>query len=95
MIWNLGFGWLVMMIGCVTILAFILAMALDALMGREGFGPVGNAFVLTCGFFLSIYLFNIYGYNLSDMKWGAGAGIMGAFVGITSLALVKGMLSRW
>ncbi|MGY6708044.1 MAG: hypothetical protein ACXIVF_06920 [Rhizobiaceae bacterium] len=95
MIWNLGFGWLTLMIGCVTILAFILAMALDALMGRESFGPVGNAFVLTGSFFLSIYLFNIFGYNLSDMKWGAGAGVLGAFVGISSLAVVKGLLNRW
>lgn len=95
MIWNLGFGWLALMIGCVTILAFILAMALDALMGRDGFGPVGNAVVLTAGFFLSIYLFNTFGYNLADMKWGAGAGVLGAFVAISSLATLKGLLNRW
>ena len=95
MIWNLGFGWLVLMIGCVAILAFILAMALDALMGRDGFGPVGNAVVLTSGFFLSIFLFNSFGYNLADMKWGAGAGVLGAFVAITSLATFKGLLNRW
>jgi hypothetical protein len=94
MIWNLGFGWLVLMAGCVSILAFMLALGLDALMGREGFGPVGNAFVLTGGFFLSIFVFNSFGYNLADMKWGAAAGIGGAFVCMTTLALTKGLLSR-
>jgi hypothetical protein len=94
MIWNLDFGWLVLMVGCVTILAFILAMGLDALMGREGFGPVGNAFVLSSGFFLAIFLANTLDYNLADMTWGAGVGIAGAFVSLVSLAFAKGLLSR-
>jgi fluoride ion exporter CrcB/FEX len=94
MIWNLAFGWLVMMVACVTILAFILAMALDALMGREGFGPVGNAFVLTGGFFLAIFLANTLDYNLADMTLGAIVGVCGAFVTLASLAVAKGLLNR-
>jgi hypothetical protein len=94
MIWNLPFGWLMLTIGCVTILAFILSMGLDAVMGREGFGPVGNAFVLTSGFFLAIFIFNSFGYNLADMKWAAGAGLLGAFASMTLLAIGKGLLNR-
>lgn len=95
MIWNLGFGWLVLMAGCVSIVAFMLSLGLNALMGRDGFGPVGNAFVLTGGFFLSIFVANTFGYNLADMRWGAGVGIGGAFVCMVMMSLTKGLLSRW
>jgi sterol desaturase/sphingolipid hydroxylase (fatty acid hydroxylase superfamily) len=94
MIWNLAFWWLVLMVSCVSILAFILAMGLNALMGREGFGPVGNAVVLTGGFFLAIFAANTLGYELADMTRGAIVGISGAFVSLVSMAVAKGLLNR-
>ena len=67
MLWNLGFMWLAMAVAAVVILSFIVATALNALIGEEGFGATGNAAVMAAGFFVGIYLANSLGYRLADI----------------------------
>jgi hypothetical protein len=76
------------MVGCVTHPGLHPgAMGLDALMGREGFGPVGNAFVLTGGFFLSIFLQHP---RLQSRRHEMGAGRHpGAFVVTGRMAVAR------
>ncbi|MEO9613354.1 MAG: hypothetical protein ABJG86_07960 [Nitratireductor sp.] len=94
MIWNLSFGWLLMAVGTVCILSFIFALALNAIIGRDGFGPFGTMVVLTGGFFASIYAVNAYGISLRKVQEAAFAGLGGAFVILVFLLLVKGVIRR-
>jgi hypothetical protein len=95
MLWNLDSGWLLMAFAVVGILAFIVAMALNAIMGEDGFGATGNAIVITCGFFLSIFVANHLGYRLSDLRLAVVTGVGGAFACLAVLAAMKAALNRF
>ena len=94
MLWNLGSEWLLMAFAGVGIMSFILAMALNAIMGEDGFGPVGNAVFITAGFFLSIFIANNFGFRLGDLKMAIAMGLAGAFACLTVLAVLKAALNR-
>lgn len=94
MVWNLDTGWLLMAVLCVGILAFILSMALNAIMGEDGFGATGNAVVITAGFFGTVFAANVFGYRLSDLREVVVVGMAGAFLCLTALLLGKAVLAR-
>lgn len=94
MLWNLGSEWLLMAFVVVGIVSFILAMALNAIMGEDGFGAVGNAVIITAGFFLAIFVANNFGYRLTDLRLAAATGLGGAFACLTVLAVLKAALNR-
>jgi len=94
MIWNLDFIWLAIAFAVVGIIAFMLSLALDAIMSGEGFGPSGNAFILAGGFFLSIYGFNWYGIRFREAAEAAMMGTAGAFALFFVLALAKAAVTR-
>ena len=94
MVWNLDAGWLVLSFATVGILSFIVAMALNAVMGEDGFGATGNAVVIAGGFFLAILVANGLGYVLVDLKQVLWTGFGGAFVCMFLLASAKVFLSR-
>jgi hypothetical protein len=94
MLWNMDQMWLLMAVTVVAILGFIVALALDAIMGREGFGPLGNMAVITAGFFLGIFVANYFGVRLNDMTRAAVTGVGGAFVSLFVLAAIKGAMDR-
>lgn len=94
MLENLETSWLMMAVTVVAILSFIFGMALDSLMGVEGFGPIGNMLVVSSGFFLGIFLANVYGIRFYDLKTAVGAGLIGAFVCLAVLAFIKAQLGR-
>ena len=95
MLWNLGAGWLLMAVVVVAILSFIVATALNALLGREAFGATGNAVVITVGFFLGILAANNLGYRLADVKLAVAVGLGGAFVCFSLLVALKAALRRF
>lgn len=95
MVWNLDIGWLLMAVVCVGILAFILSMALNAIMGDDGFGQTGNAGVITVGFFATIFVANTFGYRLADLREAVIVGMAGAFLLLTVLAVGKAVLARF
>lgn len=94
MLWNLDPGWLLIAFAVVGILSFIVAMALNAIMGEDGFGATGNAVVITAGFFLAIFVANHLGYRLIDLRMAVATGLGGAFACLALLAVMKAALNR-
>lgn len=94
MIWNLDTSWLMMAVAIVSMLSFFLGMALDGVMGDDGFGAVGNTVIITTGFFLGIFIANTYGIYLKDLKLAITAGLCGAFLALGTLAISKSILAR-
>lgn len=94
MLWNLAPGWLLLAFVTVGILSFILAMALDAIMGESGFGAVGNALIITAGFFLAIAAADKFDVRLGGLEQAVAAGMGGSFVCLAALTVMKGLLER-
>ena len=94
MLWNLGTGWLVLAVTVVAILSFIVAIALNALLGEEGFGATGNSAIMTAGFFAGIYVANMAGYRLADVQAAVTSGLGGAYALLTVLIALKAAMRR-
>lgn len=95
MIWNLDPQWLLIAFACVGILSFMLGLALDGIMGKDGFGAVMNAVIITGSFFGTIYLCNMMGISLRRLEVAVPYGLTGSFAVFSFLALVKAGLSRF
>lgn len=94
MLWNLDISWLLMAVAVVAMLSYIFGLALDGVMGSDGFGPLGNMVIVTAGFFLGIFAANSYGIILHDLRSATGAGLGGAFLSLGVLACCKAGLNR-
>ncbi|MCO6051685.1 hypothetical protein NGM99_18020 [Mesorhizobium sp. RP14(2022)] len=94
MIWNLAPFWLCMAVAIVMVIAFFFGTALDAIMGEDGFGAIGNMVLFTLGFFVAIIGANSYGIPLRDLTWAVGTGLGGAFALIATMALLKAGMAR-
>lgn len=94
MIWNLSAWWLFMAVSVVTILSFILSMGLSAVIGRDGVGPTPMTVIITGGFFGSIYLLNLYGVRLSNLQEASFAGLVGAFIVLMTVLVLKSAINR-
>jgi len=94
MVWNLDTTWLFLAVAFVAMFAFMLGMALDGVMGDDGFGATGNMIVITAGFFLGVFCANSWGYRLNDLTVAVATGLGGAFVTLTVLALLKAAVGR-
>ncbi|APH73929.1 hypothetical protein [Aquibium oceanicum] len=95
MIWNLSPWWLFLAVATVSILSFIFALGLNAIIGRDGFGPYGTMGIVTGGFFASIYGVNYYGVRLYQLQEAVFAGVVGAFIILMTLLLLKAAVSRF
>ncbi|TWG55405.1 hypothetical protein L611_001900000860 [Aminobacter sp. J15] len=85
---------LLLAISMVGILSFIVSLGLDAIVGEDGFGATGNAVVITAGFFFSMFLMIRFGWNLTDKKFAVACGLVGAFLCLTALMLLKALVKR-
>jgi len=94
MLKNIDTSWLMMAFAAVSILSYIFSLGLDALMKRDGFGPIGNAAVMTVGFFLALFGGNAYGIRFYTFSEGVIAGLIGAFALFSVLAVLKAGLNR-
>lgn len=94
MIWNLDVSWLFMAIAVVSMLSFFLGLALDGVMGDDGFGSLGNAVIITGGFFIGIFVANVYGMNLKELKMAVMVGMLSAFCMMSMLSFGKTLISR-
>lgn len=94
MLWNLDPSWLLTAFAVVAMLSYLFGLALDGVMGAEGFGPLGNMVIITAGFFLGIFSANSYGIFLENLTVATGAGLTGAFVSLGVLAVCKATLNR-
>lgn len=94
MLWNLNSIWLFMTVFTVGAISFILSIALDKVMGDDGFGAWGNTAIIVGGFFMAILGFNLYGTRLSDLQVATAVGLARAFVALGTMAILKAALLR-
>lgn len=94
MLMKIDASWLMMAVAVVAILSYIFSMALDALMKGEGFGPIGNAILITGGFFLTIYIGNVRGIRFDTVSDATLVGLGGAFALLLVFTLIKAALNR-
>lgn len=74
--------------------ALVFGTVLNAIVGENGFGPVGNAVLFATGFAAATYVAEWYGITLADFRLMAAWGIGGAFLLFSILALAKAGLAR-
>lgn len=94
MLMKLDTSWLLMAVATVAMLSYMISLGLDALMKGDGFGPIGNAVLITGGFFLSIYVGNWRGVRFDSLPEATMVGVGGAFGLLLVLTLAKAMLAR-
>ncbi|MCO6392617.1 hypothetical protein GTW25_16450 [Aliihoeflea aestuarii] len=94
MLMNLSFIWMALALASVVILSFLLGLFLDTILGEDGFGAVGNTFVLAAGFFLTIGIGNHFGYVFRDLRMGIIYGTAGACAAIVALTAIKAVATR-
>ena len=93
MLTRLDTTWLVFAIAAVAMLSYLFSIALDAVLGEAGFGPVGNGAIITFGFFTAIYAGNYNGIRF-DLAGGIMIGLAGAFSLLLFMVLLKATLNR-
>jgi H+/gluconate symporter-like permease len=94
MLMNLDPGSLAIVGAAVLVVAFIFGSICDAVMGDDGFGPVGNMLLFFAGFVVSIMAAKAYGIHFHDTARTIGTGFGGALGGIAILALLKASFRR-
>jgi hypothetical protein len=94
MIWDVDATWLLMAFGAVFALSYMLTLMLESSLGGEGFGPFGNAALITVGFFLGITTANYQGISISELKFALMIGLTGAFALTLTTFLIRGIWAR-
>ncbi len=79
----------------IALAGFFLAYAMNSVLGVDGFGLIGNQIILILGFYLGVSLGHHYGYNIKDFKIGVIAGLIGSFVVMLLLSIIKAFLNRF
>lgn len=86
--------WLAFAVTGVAMLAYIFSVGLDAVKPEPGFGVVGNASIITIGFFGAIHAFNAYGTRFGSMLDATLTGLCGAFLLLFLMIALKLSLNR-
>lgn len=94
MIWNLDPWWLGLAIAVVTLLCYLFALGLTALIGRDGFGELTTASILSIGFFGSIFALNSYGVRVSELTEATFTGLVGSFILLMAVLALKALVKR-
>lgn len=92
--WDMDTGGLAIGLTVVAAIAFLSGTVLDAVVKENGFGPTGNALLVTAGFLTAVYLANRQGLIFADLKLAAAYGLGGGFALFSVLALIKAGLAR-
>ncbi|WP_421857188.1 hypothetical protein [Oricola sp.] len=75
--------------------AYIVGIAMDGLMGDDGFGTSTNTVILMTGGFLGYHLPRYLHFHfINDVTLHAVSIVSGAFVTLAVLAIFKGTLNR-
>lgn len=94
MLWNIEFFWGVLAFGTVTGIAYMMCLMMESTIGREGYGPMGNAFLIVAGFFGAILVANYNGINLKQLDEAITYGLGGAFVTFLVMLLARAVILR-
>jgi hypothetical protein len=95
MLWDVDIGWLLMAFGTVAGISYMLALTMESSIGREGFGPFGNAGLITTGFFLGILSANYQGVSFSELKYALMVGMVGSFALMLFMFVLRGVWARF
>ena len=74
---------------------FFAGAAMDGILEKAGFGPLGNMLILITGAFLGIYVGDMFHFPIATTIADAIAAITGAFASLMLLTFLKSLLSRY
>ena len=86
--------WLGMAIVTVSVCSYFIALTIDGVFGKDGFGTIGNMIVLTTGFFGGLIVFEAAGKYITSMQFATFVGIGGALLTFTLLAMIKVIMDK-
>lgn len=95
MIWNLETQWLMLAISSAAIFSFFFGMAMDGIMGKDGFGPIVNSLIICASFFATVYVCNMLGISLRRLEIAVPYGLTGSFVVFVLFAVSKALIKRF
>jgi hypothetical protein len=81
--------WLIMAVTTVAVISYFIALMIDNVFGKDGFGTLGNMFVLTAGFFGGIIVAEHLGFHARGMHLATFVGLGSALGFFTLLALMR------
>lgn len=79
----------------IVISSYFIASAMDGVLGPDGFGVLGNQFVIIAGFYLGIWGANYLRLPVRDFTNAVISGLVGAFVALLILTIMKALLNRF
>ena len=94
MLGKLSFYWLSFAVITVGVLSYFIALTIDGIFGKDGFGTIGNMVVLTAGFFGGIMVYERAGYYLTNFQISTFVGVGGALLTFMTLAFLKLILDK-
>ncbi len=94
MLMKLDASWLMFAVVTVLLLSYMLAMALDAILGQAADRPVPTAVIITAGFFGAIYWMNERGVRMANLSESVMTGLVGSFALFFVLVVVKAVVNR-
>lgn len=94
MLSKLSFYWISFAVITVGVCSYFIALTIDGVFGKDGFGTIGNMVVLTFGFFGGIIVYERLGYYLTNFQISTFVGVGGALLTFVTLAFLKMMLDK-
>jgi hypothetical protein len=94
MLMKLSGYWLAFAVITVAVISYFVALTIDGVFGKDGFGTIGNMVVLTIGFFGGMVMFESAGYRLAGFQVSTYVGVGGALLTFTLLAFLKLILDK-
>ncbi len=91
---KLSIFWLSFAVVAVAVISYFVALTIDGVFGKDGFGTIGNMVVLTTGFFGGVIVYERLGYYLSNFQVSTFVGIGGALLTFVVLAFLKLILDK-
>ena len=91
---KLSANWLFFAIVTVAVISYFVALTIDGVFGKDGFGTIGNMIVLTTGFFGGMIVYEKLGYYLSSFQISTYVGVGGALLTFMTLAFLKLILDK-
>lgn len=64
MLWQISVEQFLVTLAAISAVTYISGWIADAIMGRFGFGQIGNWLLLTMGVYSGLYAYNLYGYKI-------------------------------
>ena len=74
--------------------AFFAGVAMDGIMGRDGFGTIGNMAILLSGALVGMYVGDLFQWSIDRAVAQTVAAVGGGFSALALLAILKSLMIR-